>query len=121
MISYPYCTGAVWCLGWGLGTHLKITFVMTKAITKVTTTSRSAVTNLMRNLSTTQSMGTTQMTHTDDAHSLVSGVTRVFCVKVRFEAVLPNRGSPDTTLSYIHSPAPYFSYLGESPNGRPAR
>ena len=82
---------------------------------------RSAVTNLMRNLSTTQSMGTTQMTHTDDAHSLVSGVTRVFCVKVRFKAVLPNRGSPDTTLSYIHSPAPYFSYLGESPNGRPAR
>ena len=60
-----------------------------------------------------------EMTHTDDAHSLVSGVTRVFCVKVRFKAVLPNRGSPDTTLSYIHSPAPYFSYLGESPNGGP--
>ena len=52
-----------------------------EGVTKVTTTSRSAVTNLMRNLCTTQSMSTTQMTQTDaDAHSLLSTCK---CVRIR--------------------------------------
>ena len=84
VISYLHCTGAARCLGWGLGAHLKMkvmTKVMTK-VTKVTTTSRSAVTNLMGNLGiTTQSMSTTQMTQTDaDAHSLLSTCK---CVRIR--------------------------------------
>ena len=70
------------------GAAEEITFAMTKVTTKVTTTSRSAVTNLMRNLTTTQSMSTTQMTHTDaDAHSFCCPVSHVFCAKER--ALLP--------------------------------
>ena len=42
------------------GAAEEITFAMPKVTTKVTTTSRSAVTNLMRNLTTTQSMSTTK-------------------------------------------------------------
>ena len=81
------------------GAAEEITFAMTKVTTKVTTTSRSAVTNLMRNLTTTQSMSTTQMTHTDaDAQSFCCLVSRVFCAKVR--ALLPTRVTVGYTLVY---------------------
>ena len=46
------------------------------------------------------------------------GVTRVLCESTGKEsASLPNRG----LHVRIHSPAPYYSYLGMSPNGGPAR
>ena len=107
------------------GAAEEITFAMTKVTTKVTTTSRSAVTNLMRNLTTTQSMSTTQMTHTDaDAHSFCCPVSRVFCAKVRLikeRALLPTRVTVGYTLVYTALLRISATACAWVTNGGPAR